>query len=427
MPKLRDVYGNSVKSGYSLDFFSLSAPGARLAMLAAPFFTTAEPIRLLTARGCEVRLLVRLCSITTPAALADALADPLVTVRYFTSPAFHAKLYIVDDCAMVGSANLTDAGLKTNREISVVLHRERDAAFEELPGLFNWFWDYADVLNQEVLQSYREAFRRIGKPKEEGDFERELGRHVPLVDPPTAKVGSDVVSSRRSFLQSLRRKYDELIIPALVEVRAAFDADGRRRPEYAGGDPGIEINRMLGWARLTHAPGDEWKRTPVADSSGRASRIGATLDAWHAASEVGAGDMLDEHHEVERISHLRREFGSSSSIAGLGYDELFDTLLACHAFLELQRFVSGGLAGLRRDFGERNALHQIKTSLIHLLHGPGSTLERAYDLIYSERWKLARFGESCVMELSGWLDPHRPPVNGRTMKALRYLGFDVPA
>jgi len=31
------------------------------------------------------------------------------------------------------------------------------------------------------------------------------------------------------------------------------------------------------------------------------------------------------------------------------------------------------------------------------------------------------------MELSGWLDPERPPINGRTIKALRYLGYDVPA
>lgn len=29
------------------------------------------------------------------------------------------------------------------------------------------------------------------------------------------------------------------------------------------------------------------------------------------------------------------------------------------------------------------------------------------------------------MELLGWVAPGYPPINGRTIKALRFLGFDV--
>jgi len=427
LAQLRDVYGNSAKTGYSIDFFALNAPHARSAWLATPFFSTYEPIRLLTDRGCEVKLLVRLCCITTPSVLREALNDPLVTIRYFTSPNFHAKLYVIDDNAMIGSANLTNAGLKSNREVSVVLNRDRDACFDELPGLFNWFWDYADVLNAEVLEDYTRAFRVVGKPSEEKAFEIELGRHVQLVNPPTAMVGSDVVSKKRSFLQSLRRKYDEQLLPAYAEVTALFRGDGRRRPEYAGGDPEIEINRFLGWTRLVHAPGDAWKRTPIPNRDERSALISSMIDGWHSADSVGAGDMVDEDHEVEKIGRLRGSLSSPEAIRALPYDELFDTLVACHAFLELLRFVSGGLEGLRRDFAARNTLTQIHGTLIHLLHGPGPSLERAYDCIFSEKYKLGRFGESCVMELSGWLDPERPPINGRTIKALRYLGYDVPA
>jgi hypothetical protein len=60
-----------------------------------------------------------------------------------------------------------------------------------------------------------------------------------------------------------------------------------------------------------------------------------------------------------------------------------------------------------------------------LLHGPGTSLERAYDCIYDEKRRLGGFGEACAMELLGWLDQDRPPINGRTIKALRFLGFDV--
>lgn len=426
MPKIRDVYGNSARTGFSIDFFALNAPRARSALLAAPFFSTYKPIAALTSRGCEVKLLVRLCSITTPAALREAVNDPLVTVRYFTSPDFHAKLYIIDDHAMVRSANLTGAGLERNREISVVLQRERDAAFEELPQLFNWLWEAADVFNAEVLEGYIRAFRVIGKAKEENAFEQELGRHIQLVDPPSAKVGSELVSAKRAFLQTLRRKYDEQLIPAYAQVLDQLKRDGRRRPEYASGDLAIEVDRFLGWVRLVNAPGDSWRYPSIPDREARAHRIAGMIDGWQDAANVGAGDMIDEDHEVEKINRLREAFSTPNSIRTLDYDTIFDRLIACHAFLELLRFVSGGLEGLRKDFAARNSLDQIKATLIYLLHGPGSALERAYDCIFSEEYKLGRFGESCVMELSGWLDTSRPPINGRTIKALCFLGFDVP-
>jgi phosphatidylserine/phosphatidylglycerophosphate/cardiolipin synthase-like enzyme len=140
LPKLRDAYGNSKSSGYTIDFFELTAMDAKSAMLASPFFSFYDPIEKLTKRGCEVKLIVRLCSVTTPSVIAKALADPLVTLRYFTSREFHAKFYIVDDQALVGSANLTAAGLMSNREISIVVRKDRDAAFNELPGLFELYW-----------------------------------------------------------------------------------------------------------------------------------------------------------------------------------------------------------------------------------------------------------------------------------------------
>ena len=425
MSSVRDVYGNSKRSGYTIDFFSLMAPRASSAFLACPFFSTFDPIKLLTERGCNVRLIVRLCSITPPPVLQQALADPLVSVRYYTSRDFHAKLYIIDDRALIGSANLTKAGLNTNREVSVVLQKDRDPSFDELPGLFNWFWDYADVFNREVLDAYKLAFRTIGAPREEDEFERALGKHVPLVAPPNAKVGSEIISKRRSFLQSFRRKYDERLLPAYAEVGEYFAADGRRRPEYASGNVEIELNRFLGWSRIVHAPGETWRQSPLADRSGRAARITALLDDWFSRPTTAAGDMIYEDREVQQIEALQRNFATADSINALSYDELFDTLTSCHAFLELLRFVAGGLDGVRREFGERNSLAEIKRTLVYLLHGDGSILERAYDCIYNESYKLYLFGESCVMELVGWLDPTRPPINGRTIKALRFFGFDV--
>lgn len=423
--KLRDAYGNSVPSGFTIDYFNLNAPGAVEAYLASPFVTTFEPIRTLTAQGCKVRLLVRLCSITRPDVLRMALADPLVTVRYYTSRSFHAKLYIIDDMALVGSANLTDAGLMTNREVSVVLKRDRDPGFDALPSLFNIFWEYADVFTPELCTRYEEAFRRIGKPQEEEQFQKYLETLVPASTPPSAKVGSELVSKHRSFLQGLRRKYDEQLIPAFAEVAQIFAELGQRRPEFVDGDPEIELGRFLGWLRIAKAPGDNWSQSSLAEAPERRQRITHFLYKWHDVADTTAGDMFDADKEVDNILRLRAAFASPQSIDQLSYDELFDALISVHAFYDRLRFVSGGLPGLRADFAQRNTLGAIKDTLSYLLHGQGTALERAYDTIYDEKRRLGGFGEACAMELLGWMDNGRPPINGRTVKALRFLGFDV--
>jgi len=427
MPKLRDAYGNSKSSGYTIDFFELTAPGAKSAMLASPFFSTYDPIERLTKRGCEVKLIVRLCSVTPPTLVAKAMADPLVTLRFFTSRAFHAKLYIVDDQAMVGSANLTSAGLMSNREVSIVVRKDRDAAFDELPGLFDLFWSHAGAMTPDILAAYQTAFRQIGNPKEEAEFELYLTKLVGKVDPPSAMAGSDVMSKRRSFLEQLRRKYDEQVIPAFREVRDIMLESELRRPEFADGDIEIELNRFLGWTRLIHAPGETWKQSALVAQPERRERTLTYLRDWAQVRDTRAGDMYYAEEELGNIARLREGFASVTAIEAMDYDQMFDTLCGCHAFYDMLRFVSGGLPGLKTDFAKRNTLPEIKATLAYLLHGDGLMLERAYDCIFDDKWKLGRFGENCVMELVGWMTPDRPPVNGRTLKALRFIGHDIAA
>lgn len=424
MGALRDSYGNTASSGYTINWFSHCTAVACDAYLASPFFTTEEPIELLTQRGCTVHLLVRLCSITTPTVLRKVLRNPLVRVRYYTDRGFHAKLYIVGNVALVGSANLTDSGLKTNREVSVVLRKDENSGFGDLVSLYNMFWSSAETLTPDILTQYEQAFCLIGSPKEEAEFQAKLETLVPAARVPSAKVGSEKVSKERAFLQKYHRKYDEQLIPAFREVEAIFEEFGQRRPEFEGDDPLIEIGRFLGWSRLVQAPGDTWKETSLANPTERRRRVLSSLHAWGTSTDTKAGDMYDADKETSRIRRLREAMASPDTIAALSYDELFEALIGVHAFNDRLRHVAGGASGLKAQFGE-NSLPRIKATLIHLLHGPGVALNRAYDCIQNEQWKLSGFGEACVMELLGWLDPNRPPINGRTVKALRFFGFDV--
>lgn len=424
MVALRDTYGNTAATGYTINWFTHCTSEPCDAYLASPFFTSTEPIEILTKRGCTVHLLVRLCSITTPTALATVLKNPLVRVRYYTDRGFHAKLYIVGNVALVGSANLTDNGLKTNREVSVVLRKDENSGFDDLVSLYDMFWSSAETLTPDILAQYVRAFRTIGNPVEEVEFQTKLEMLVPSAHVPSAKVGSDRVTKERNFLQRYHRKYDEQLIPAFREVEDVFVKFGKRRPEFEGEDPLIEIGRFLGWCRLVQAPGEIWKETGLAGRDERRDRIRSSLAGWVTSTDTKAGDMYYADKETGLIHRLRKTMATPDSIGELSYDDMFEALIGVHAFNDRLRHIRGGKSGLKAQFAE-NSLPRIKTTLTHLLHGPGLALNRAYDCIHSEQWKLTGFGEACVMELLGWLDPNRPPINGRTVKALRFLGFDV--
>ena len=158
---LSELYANTGATGFTINFFMNAGPHPRSGLLAAPFFTTNDPIRALTDKGCDVRLIVRFSPITSPEALRKALENPRVKTRYFTDAKFHTKLYIIDDVALVGSANLTDSGLKANRELSILLKQDRDESFYALPGLFDELWNDADVLNEEVLREYETHISQV--------------------------------------------------------------------------------------------------------------------------------------------------------------------------------------------------------------------------------------------------------------------------
>ena len=429
---LRDFYANTKETGFTVSFFMEAGSTPQKGLLAAPFFTTAEPLEALTRRGCDVSLIVRFSPATKPGALRSALKNKRVRVRYFTDTTFHTKMYIVDDVALVGSANLTDAGLKANRELSILLRRDRDAAFNELPGIFDGLWNDADVLTEGVLEEYEKAYRENGRPKDEVGFESHLQKYVKPVVPTSIVEGSGRVSAERSFIQNFRRKYDEILIPAHNEILEVALASGFGRPEYAGQDPQIEMGRFLGWLRRVHGANDGWRETTLlSEPKDRAARIQQYVSVWQSADDIFSGDMYHAANEIDNITNIRTYLCDPEELKALSYDELFHYLTGCHAFLERLRFVPkdvgedlNGLERLRISFQAENSVEDVVRTVEYLLSGPGDAIERAYDCVYG-RYRLRGFGESCVMELLGWGDAKRPPFNNRAIRSIRLLGFDV--
>lgn len=429
---LSDIYANTKATGFTINFFSEVATQAKQAWLAAPFLTTTEAIDILTAKGCEVSLIVRFSPVTLPAALKKAHENPRVRVRYFTDQKFHTKLYVVDDVALVGSANLTDSGLKANRELSIVLHQDRDIAFEQLPTVFDELWNYADVLTDDVLKAYTKAFNQPGRPHTEDAFEKFLKDFVPEASPPSIVVDSDKVSKERSFIQAFRRKYDEILIPFHNEIVELALKHGLGRKEYEGQDPQIEIGRFLGWLRLVHGSGDTWREAPLLPREEREKRIAEFVSVWQSTDDTVSTDMYEAEQEIKNISNIRQFLADPDQLERLDFDTIFDYLIGCHAFLERLRFVPKnlgsnltGLQRLRIQFLRNNTIENTKETINYLLSGSGDPIVRAYDCIFNARYKLRGFGEACVMELLGWGVPGRPPFNNRTIRGMRFLGYDV--
>jgi PLD-like domain len=429
---LSEIYANTRATDFTINFFLNAASPPKLGLLAAPFFSTMTAIESLTRKGCSVLLVVRFSPITQPSALRAALENPLVRVRYFTDTKFHTKLYIVDNVALVGSANLTESGLKSNRELSILLRKDRDVAFQELPTVFDELWNDADVLTVEILKEYTRAFEQKGRPEDEGEFAEYLKTFVAPVSPKSVAVGSEKVSKERAFIQSFRRKYDEVLIPAHNEILAVAQANGFGRPEYVGQDPQIEMGRFLGWLRLIHGSLDAWRESSILNITERAERIAHYTAVWQSTDDTVKGDMYRAKDEIENIQKIKTFLCNPHEVDQLSFDEIFDCLLGCHAFLERLRFASkeigqslSGIDRLRIEFQRHNKLDRVKQTINYLLSGRGDAIERAYDCIYSSKYRLEGFGEACVMELLGWGDPVRPPFNNRTIRGIRFLGFDV--
>ncbi len=428
---LKEIYANTFSTDFTINFFNNASKSPKLALLAAPFFTTMEPIDILTKNNCKVLLIVRFSPITTPSALKAALEHPLVKVRYFTDDKFHTKLYIIDNLALIGSANLTNSGLKANRELSVLLRQDRDVEFEQLPKVFDELWNDADVLTEEILKDYTRAFNAQDKPHNEKAFANYLKNFVVEASPKSIVVDSDQKSKERTFIQAFRRKYDEVLIPAHNEIMEAALNSGFGRSEFRGHDPQIEMGRFLGWVRMVHGSGNAWRETPLIAAEERKKRIAHYVGTWQSTDDTVQGDMYHSTNEIENIANIRNYLCNPNELDNLDFDKLFAYLTGCHAFLERLRFAPknlgqdlNGLERLRLDFQKGNSLESVKATIKYLLSGKGDPIERAYDCIYG-RYKLNGFGEACVMELLGWSDTERPPFNNRTIRGIRLLGFDV--
>jgi hypothetical protein len=402
---------------YTENFFHQNAAGVASAQLACPFFTNCEPPRILVQKDCrEIQLLVRLCVVTDPNALREARSISGVQIRYFTGQTFHAKFYLLGTRALVGSANLTGGGLRQNRELSVEI-TAGEAPFEELPALFDELWNSARVLTDDAFTKF-EIWRRS-----HGPVEPQLDDGLPEASPPNVNVNSTKEDPVRTYLESFRQRYVEQILPAYSVVRAVYGTTDLRHPQLAKYPIKYEIDRFFYWVKEKTSD-EALPGLPLRNGSDQSDFIRNHVREW--VGVVGGAGYFNDAERIERIEHLNRIFESKQTLQAVDLDALTDALLACAAFHDQLRFAAGGLSKHIATFKEQNNLKALVKSLGYLVFGGGDYVQRIYDCVYGQEFKVRGFGESSSWELFGWVNREGiPPVNGRVVKALRYLGFNV--
>ena len=326
--------------------------------------------------------------------------------------------------ALIGSSNLTDGGLRSNREATIRLNRENDVDdIEELRKLFQELWNSAQVLTAETLKRFTDEYHRVKIMGSSADslIENAVG----IAEPMNISVASLKKSAERNFLDRLRRQIYERYQPAFNEVAKLLTDNQLRRAALAEVGVASETNRFLNWVRVTFAPGeDAWEATPLRGADERRSEILRLGREW----TITGDDKIPEDYTAWLLQ-VRRVFDTAPAIEEASKDLLIDGLMSTHAFNEQLRFVKGGKANLADAFWTENNddVRKVKRTLTHLVHGGGEFCERLHDVLYDHTRKLRYFGKFCALELCGTVRPdHCPPMNGRMAKALRYLGFDVP-
>ncbi len=93
--------------------------------------------------------------------LIEFLKQESVEVRLYAKPFLHAKAYIFPEIAIVGSSNLTPAGLTHNSELNLV--RKEEAVARSLQEWFEGFWQGAEDYKPELIELL-EASKFGGRP-----------------------------------------------------------------------------------------------------------------------------------------------------------------------------------------------------------------------------------------------------------------------
>lgn len=358
----------------------------------------------------------------------------------------HAKvIWWVGVGAYIGSANLSQRAWYSNIEAGVFFSQEEleDSEMEsELEDFFEATEQHSKAINDEFLrhllrleafntEGYKSQKRKPGAPKRFFDLQ-----------PGLLNVKNKGRETRR------KEKLDQFVtewnesLQTLRDIAEQVSSD-KYRPHWIPEETptGAQVDQFLHAHYYRRIRGD---RPPEVVEQGyrdnRDNPRGALLDAmaWWKESN------FDYHEEARHLGPWAEELKQSlarSKLPNLTRDEFVSTLTKVHAIRSLGSRRNESTDGQPRSRDQLINEHverlwlqneasdgKILRVLNFVIWGTGDPAVRVWQATKDKEWKVDNLKTSAFGEAIGWARPDEyPPRNGRTLKALKSLGFSVRA
>ena len=380
--------------------------------ISVAFFSHSDFILKSIQNGCsKIDLIVKLDFGTNPEELTKIINNPNVNIRYYTDR-FHPKFYIIDGlCAILGSSNLSKNGLGTNLEINIEIEND-NPIYEELKYEFSLEWDNASVLTNEKLEEYKKICHEHGVSIP--DIGRIVSRKIGEVSPPNITT-YDKKEASKLFIESFRKEYQHYI-SSFERLKNMYTTLSPERKYNETCPLRIEVDGFLSWLWDFQCDHNDYKAQSILSDEKIKDVIKPLKNEFLKFKGSDYYDNLPSRHSI-------KQFSTISGIESLSEEEICNLLERVWAFHDRLRFYSGGLENMKKEFIKKNE-GKIKKSIIYILYGSGDYVLRIYNSLFLPQYKLEMFGESCVKELFGLVNQEDIPIcNGRTKKAMQWLGF----
>ncbi len=385
--------------------------------LAAPFFSKEDVLLPFIKNNVSVRLIVKICQATSPDELKKVAAKN-VEIRFYTSDKFHSKIYIFGDAAaLVTSSNLTYGGMSDNRECGILFTSD-EPIFNKLSSLFDFYWQSASPIDKNELEKFARIVRKHSQ-KELCNFEQDILKEFGDIYPKAFESNREKKNKADMFRLSYKKTYQEFLT-AFREVKDVYKNFGKRK--MSGKIPlRLEIDSFFSYIRETYTSGESYNESPLLKKKDRRENLKEFILKWNDTYWDYLMTKIPDHY-----NELSQTFRSKKSIEKCDDHALISALNKLHSFHDRYRFFTDGLQTLNKIFLKENSRDRINEMIKYLLFGDGNFIDRMCDCIFSEEYYLSEFGRSNVQELFGWCNKESIPIcNGRTVKALRFLGYDV--
>lgn len=359
---------------------------------------------------------------TKPEALKDIVGREKIQVRFVNDRSFHPKLYIFGGtCAIVGSSNLTEAALMTNQEVNVVID-SGDHRYEDLVSIFVDWWDQSKVLDDDTLKIYSKIYdMHRNRNDNENIIEDELRKKQGRVSIQNIKRGIKDPSKSEIYLDQYRSDYQGFL-DAYKTVERVYINTGDRKYDESQLPLRLEIDSYFSFIREKKAKKDSYLKEPLLHGQELENKILSNTNEWFKST----WEWLDNEIVPNRYPTIQRVLGSPESIKQATMDEIVEALSSCHSFFDRRRFYLGGHDTHVKEFKDNNELDHVRNTISYLLYSDGDFIRRLGRCIFDPAYKLYSFGQSNVQELLGWVNDQNIPIcNNRTLRSLRWLGFDV--